>query len=205
MPDQYEFSVDWFTQHWPNWLTVTAERQISKILEVGSFEGRSACTMIEHFGKKSPIKIFCVDDWGGSFELDGSDMEAVERRFDRNINRAISVADQRATIYKYKGRSIQILSSLLSGGHRASFDLIFIDGSHEAPDVLGDLVLAYHLCAKNGLIICDDYLWSGMPHGHEDLLTMPRESIDAFTRIFCRKVQQLSGLPLYQIYLRKTG
>lgn len=55
MADEYEFTTDWFSPYWENWLTLTADRKISKILEIGSFEGRSTCAMIEHFGKQRPL------------------------------------------------------------------------------------------------------------------------------------------------------
>jgi predicted O-methyltransferase YrrM len=89
--------------------------------------------------------------------------------------------------------------------HQNSFDLVFVDGSHQACDVLSDLVLSYHLCAVGGQIICDDYLWSNARHGSQDLLMMPRLAIDAFAHAFMRKVAQASGLKLYQAYFVKTA
>jgi predicted O-methyltransferase YrrM len=205
MRDDYEFSVDWFSQYWQNWLTLTAGLKISKILEIGSFEGRSACTMIEHFSQTAPLEVFCIDHWRNDFEHGAFDMEVVEKRFNHNINRAITSTRHPVSVYKHKGNSIDVMSSFLVDGHKGTFDLIFIDGSHQAPDVLSDLVLAYHLCATDGLIICDDYLWSEMPHGREDLLEMPRLAINAFANLFIRKVALWGGLPLYQVYFRKTG
>jgi len=93
----------------------------------------------------------------------------------------------------------------LVNGYQNYFDLIFVDGSHEAPEVLGDLAIAYRLCAIGGWIIVDDYLWSDVPHGSEDLLAMPRLAVDAFARLFTRKVALWGGLPLYQVYFRKTA
>ncbi len=205
MDDKYEFTADWFSQYWPNWLSLIADQRISKILEIGSFEGRSACTMIEHFSKTAPLDVFCVDHWGGSSEHGEFDMEKVEQRFNRNIQRATAGTTNPVRVQKHRGKSIEMLSSLLINGYREYFDLIFVDGSHEAPDVIGDLVLSYELCAIGGLIICDDYLYSDVPHGQEDLLAMPRLAIDAFGRLFTRKVALWGGLPLYQVYFRRTA
>jgi predicted O-methyltransferase YrrM len=201
----YDFTVDWFTPHWPNWLVVTANVPVSKILEIGSFEGRSACTMIDHFSKLVPLELFCIDNWHTSFEGGAFDMVAAERRFDRNVSRAIVTARNSAKVHKHKGPSLQHLTALLANGHSGSFDLVFVDGSHVASDVLSDLVLAYHLCKVGGLIICDDYLWIGDPLGSRDILNMPRLAIDAFIGIFLHRVEQWAGLPLYQVYLRKTA
>jgi len=205
MDDKYEFTVDWFSKYWPNWLTLVGDQRISKILEIGSFEGRSACTMIDHFSKSAALEVFCIDDWDGGADQAQFDMVVVEQRFNRNIRRAITGTSNAVKVQKLKGRSIVTMSSLLANGYKDYFDLIFVDGSHEAPDVLADLVMSYQLCAIGGLIICDDYLWSGVPHGKEDLLAMPRLAIDAFGRLFTRKVALWGDLPLYQAYFRKTA
>ena len=204
MPEDYEFTTDWFTPHWDNWLAFTGDRKISKILEIGSFEGRSTCAMIEHFGRKGPLHVACVDAWQGSAELQQFDMAATEQRFNRNIERAVTRAGNRIDVYKHKGHSAEVLSGLMRE-HQNSFDLVFVDGSHEACDVLTDLVLSYHLCAVGGQIICDDYLWNNARHGSQDLLMMPRLAIDAFAHAFMRKVAQASGLKLYQTYFWKTA
>lgn len=44
-----------------------------------------------------------------------------------------------------------------------SFDLIYIDGSHMALDVYNDLINSFPLLKKNGIIVCDDYLWWMLP------------------------------------------
>ena len=38
-----------------------------------------------------------------------------------------------------------------------NFDLIYIDASHYAPDVLSDAVLAFKLLKPGGILIFDDY------------------------------------------------
>src|SRR6266852_1633176 len=113
MDDKYEFTVDWFSQYWPNWLTLTADQTISRILEIGSFEGRSACTMIDHFSKTAPLEVFCIDEWSGAADQAEFDMQAAEQRFNRNIHRAITEAPNAVKVQKYKGRSIEMLSALL--------------------------------------------------------------------------------------------
>lgn len=204
MSDEYEFSVDWFSPHWHNWLIATRNLKVQKILEIGSFEGRSTCKMIEEFGSKSPLSIFCVDTWGGGLEHSKFNMGCVESRFDHNISLAQRRANHPITIQKCKGMSADQLVHLLGSGHASSFDIIFIDGSHQALDVITDLVLAYRLCRVDGLIICDDYLWSMESHGAQDVLTMPKIAVDAFSTIFMRQVKQMT-LSLYQVYFIKTG
>ena len=51
-----------------------------------------------------------------------------------------------------------MLSNLISQGHKESFDFIYIDPSHQAPDILTDAVLAFKLLRLSGVMVFDDYL-----------------------------------------------
>ncbi len=43
---EYEFTEDWFTQNLAAWNQVIPQLEPRKILEIGSYEGRSACYFI---------------------------------------------------------------------------------------------------------------------------------------------------------------
>jgi predicted O-methyltransferase YrrM len=85
------------------------------------------------------------------------------------------------------------------------FDFISIDASHQAPDVLGDAVLAFQLLRVGGVMAFDDYLWSPTPQGTENPILLPKMAIDAFTTAYSRRLRILSGLPLYQLYIQRTA
>ena len=51
---------------------------------------------------------------------------------------------------------------------------IYVDGSHEAPDVLFDAILAHKLVKNNGIIAFDDYLWSPEENGKTKLLPLSK-------------------------------
>jgi Methyltransferase domain len=85
---------------------------------------------------------------------------------------------------------------------RAAF--IYIDGSHQAPDVLADSVLAFQLLRVGGIMIFDDYLWRMEPEGRQDSLNIPKPAIDSFINIFQRKLRVVSGFTNYQLYIEKT-
>jgi predicted O-methyltransferase YrrM len=87
---------------------------------------------------------------------------------------------------------------------RNYFDFIYIDGAHKAPQVLFDAVAAFRLTKIGGYIAFDDYLWSEkLPNG-KDLLRCPKPAIDAFTNLYCQKLNILSA-PLYQLYIQKIS
>ena len=56
-----------------------------------------------------------------------------------------------------------MIYALLAEGRQGSFDFIYVDASHRAPDVLLDAVLAFQLLRIGGLIIFDDEVRSIMP------------------------------------------
>ncbi len=202
----YSFTVDWFSPCIPVWRELLSQLPgIGKVIEIGSYEGRSAVWLIENaFKAGGKGELYCVDTWKGGVEHHVADMSAIEERFLGNIATAKSRSRADVTVHVLKGSSLELLASLLSEGHGLSFDLIHIDGSHQCPDVLGDAVLSFQLCKVGGLILCDDYCWSQEPHGSEDLLNQPKLAIDSFVNCYRRKLA-VSGVNLRQIYLRKTA
>jgi predicted O-methyltransferase YrrM len=203
---EYAFSVDWFSPCIPIWTDLLSQQgRIRKILEIGSYEGRSAAWLIENaFEAGGQGEIFCVDTWQGGTELDAADMSAVEERFARNVTIARSRSRSSVAVHTLKGASIQKLASLVAEGHGGSFDIVHVDGSHQCPDVLGDAVLAFQLCRIGGLILFDDYGWSQERHGAEDLLNQPKLAVDSFINCYRRKLE-FCGINLRQVYLRKTS
>lgn len=204
MPE-YEFSFDWFSEAIPIW-TVLFQKisPVEKILEIGSFEGKSTVWMLENILAKTGGCIYCVDTWEGGVEHAVLSMAQIEKKFRKNVALALNNIGNSATAEIIKQRSHIAMTKLISDGHSESFDFIYIDGSHQCADVLMDLCLAFLLCKPGGIITCDDYLWSNEPHGREDLLNQPKLAIDSFVNCFRRKLQPIRLAPLCQFYFQKT-
>jgi predicted O-methyltransferase YrrM len=210
--DEFEYTRDWFTANIPAWNHIFQQEKPRHTLEVGAFEGRSACYMIEQLGALAAgdASLTCIDSWFGGQEHRESGgfyqakMSDVERRFDHNTSIALAKATNQVTLHKIKQNSCDALVQLLASGPRERFDLIFIDGSHEAPDVLADAVLAFPLLRVGGTLIFDDYIWSDQAPQTRDPLRMPKPAIDAFVNIYQRKIEFYHRLPLWQLYLRKV-
>lgn len=203
----YSFTNNWFASvARPVWDWLIPQINPRSILEIGSYEGASTCFLIEKLANDKAIELHCVDTWGGGIEHReaGDDMLAVERRFRNNIQLAKSRVANEVRLEVYKGRSDNVLSKMLGDGRHGDFDFIYIDGSHQAPDVLFDAVLSFRLLRKNGVIAFDDYLWQErLPYG-VDPIRCPKIAIDAFTNIYCRDIRILKA-PLYQLYIQKTS
>ena len=211
----HKFSSDWFGAGVPYWNVIIEQYKPKKFLEVGSFEGRSACYMVDVCSQFSPIELYCVDTWQGSVEHKADEIiENLESTFDENLKTSIMTAKNPVTFHKRKGKSSDQLPKLVAEGHR-DFDLIYIDGSHVATDVMLDACFSFQLLKVGGILIFDDYLWEGWnemsPEDIKNLLEThhhPKPAIDAFLSIFTNKFHRLvfdgnvEHQP-YQLYLVK--
>ena len=198
------YSQDWFSRNIPAWTfllkRLAKENNPLRILEVGVFEGRSTCWLLENFCKTPASLLVAVDTFQGGIEHKGMELASLRSRFESNIRTVASPA--RVDIRE--GFSLPELARLVVEKPQP-FDFISIDASHQAPDVLGDAVLAFQLLRVGGVMAFDDYLWSPTPQGTENPILLPKMAIDAFTTAYSRRLRILSGLPLYQLYIQRTA
>jgi hypothetical protein len=128
------FSADWTTHNFSLWaeLLQPLRAEPIKILEIGSWEGRSALFFLNYLPNS---QITCVDTFEGGDEHVKivKALAVLEERFDANTNRFQS------RVEKIKARSHVALIDL--GIARRRFDLVYVDGSHHTRDVYGDGVL----------------------------------------------------------------
>lgn len=204
--DAYEFTTDWLRYNVANWRKIFSENRIETILEIGSYEGRSTCWMIEVLSARTALEVSCVDSWsggdehqvGGRFE---SSMPEVERRFDRNVTIASAKAAHKVTVKKYKNLSNLGLADVIAERRAPYFDLVYVDGSHHAPDVLTDSIMAFQVLKVGGIMMFDDYLWRLDPH----ILNQPKIAIDSFLNVFQEKMVVMHDLTIRQLYARKIA
>ena len=205
----YAFTNNWFDSNEEIWRQLLKSINPTKVLEIGSYEGRSTTFLIDNLAHLKSIEIHCVDSWEGGIEHQSggayqTEMTAVEERFHHNIKVSTQNKPYTTSISIHKGLSTSELPKLIASGKLGFFDFIYVDGSHQAPDVLLDAVLSFALLKKNGVIAFDDYLWQEpLPDG-TDPIRCPKIAIDAFCNIYCRKTRVLQA-PLNQLYVQKIG
>jgi len=192
----YTFQSDWFTPQIPLWEKYLAEykgKENLSFIEIGSFEGRSAVWLLENILTGSCAQLTCIDTFGGSIENQTKseiDLSQIEQNFDHNIKEA----GFSKKVKKMKLPSANAFQQLPFN----SFDVIYIDGSHTAPDVLSDAVMYFHLLKSGGTMIFDDYEWEEI--GIREL-DKPKLAIDAFLAINKEKIEILfKGI---QVIIRK--
>lgn len=162
----YRFSTDWVSDRVPVWREVLApfkDKPNLNYLEIGVFEGRSAIWMMENILTHPSARMTVIDLFPGDLKetfLDNLRASGLEKR-----TRVITGPSQTA------------LRSLPAD----FFDLIYIDGSHKARDVLADAILSWPLLKKEGVLIFDDYQLDGERYP-EDL--RPALAVDSFLSVY---------------------
>lgn len=202
---QYQFTQDWFAHNLPAWeflfhhLLHWNASEARQIIEIGCFEGRSTCWMAETLLVHPQSRLYCIDTFAGSAEHAAALTDQLYQRFLRNIEQT----GRRNQIRVCRGTSEEHLIRLLGQpeGDRPHADFIYIDGSHQARDVLSDAVLSWKLLKPGGVMIFDDYLWTWRsPSG---LAAHPKMAVDAFVNIHFQELEFLHVPGNYQFYLRK--
>ena len=144
---EFSYTSDWTSYNYSNWETwfVPYRGQPNlHILEIGSFEGRSAVWFLENVLTHSGAQLVCVDPMPWP-------VNPPRPRFMHNIQRT----GRASQVTLIQERSEIALTQLLP----ASFDIIYIDGAHDAINVLADGIYSWELLKVGGLMLFDDYLW----------------------------------------------
>lgn len=187
-----KYTEDWFSSNIPVWEVALKDLKGKKlhIIELGSYEGRASVWLRQNIMTHPEATMTCVDTWKGSVEHDKKDMAAVYERFLLNIEEAEKM-DVKVSIFE--GTTVEFFQ----GNPEQKADLIYIDASHNAADVFVDAALSHLALNPGGILIFDDYLWSGLAH----YPTTPKGAIDAFTECFSEQYEVVSQG--YQMILRK--
>jgi predicted O-methyltransferase YrrM len=191
-----DFTYDWVWKHYPVWRRVLTplRQQPVRIVEIGSFEGRSAVFFLRFLPLST---IVCIDTFAGTpaesevYKCLEQQMRTAEARFDRNV------APFASRVEKIKSRSADVLPRLIAAGRR--FDLAYIDGGHRHQDVMDDSDGVWQILAPGGTLIWDDYEWA--PHFAPE--ERPKPAIDAFLRAHQGEYRLL--FKDYQVVIRRNA
>lgn len=182
---KYKFSFDGISTNaavWSQHLSALKGKPNVHALEIGSYEGRSALWLLSNILTHETSSITCVDLF----------FDDIDATFDSNV-KASGLSHR---INKLKGDSKVVLRKL-----DKKFDLVYIDGSHVAKDVLVDAVLAWDLVRPGGIIIFDDYGFRRSSDDNQSMALVPRLAVDAFLSAFQHHIDVLHQD--YQVIVRK--
>ncbi len=156
----------------------------TRIIEVGSWKGKSAIAMAEaclHLhrfetqeSRRSPYQlgeIVCVDTWLGATEFVGRPNDDPKRGLRKDFGYPSIYYQFMANVFRARQHDMitpfpqtSVNAARFLKKYNIKADLIYIDGSHEYDDVKQDLEMYYELLNENGLIFGDDYCeyWGGV-------------------------------------------
>jgi len=190
-----DFTSDWVWKNYSIWrraLAPVRDRPV-RIVEIGSFEGRSAVFFLKYLPQSTMV---CIDTFAGTPEENyvyrnmEQQMSAAEARFDHNV------APFAGRVEKIRSRSIPALERLAAQNRR--FDLAYIDGGHRYDDVMSDSVAVWTMLEPGGIVIWDDYEWAPDFAPEE----RPKPAIDDFLGIREGSYRLLAKG--YQVIVEKT-
>lgn len=189
------YTADWFSNNIENWKKDLAKyKGVSglNVLEIGCFEGKATVWLGNFIGDSFHYTV--VDTFEGSIEHKDLNFSfsGVYSRFRENIKEI----EHKGQINTYADISINYLSHRRESAAN-SFDIIYIDGSHMAADVLTDAVLAFPMLKKGGVMIFDDYEWLAYPEPYKT----PKVAIDSF--LACFETEYRLVRKEYQVVIEK--
>lgn len=154
---KYRFTDDWVgfrVEPWRRVLAPLAHRPNLRYLEIGAWEGRSLIWMLENILTHPSCHATVVDPYMPRDEYQRLNMTTVPAK--RSIFLSNLLASGRAEAITLVSGYSQIA---LRGLPIYSFDIIYIDGAHDADDVMEDAMLCHRLIKNGGILIFDDYAW----------------------------------------------
>ena len=159
--------------------------KIKNLLEIGSYEGRSAIFFANIFNKS---KLFCVDTWSGSDEHENINFKSIEDNFDHNVKFLI----EKQCLSKFKMTSDNFFNK-----NTKKFDFIYVDGDHSKNQVLKDLKNSWSALNKNGFLLIDDYMW----WYYKDLKNNPAFAINNFIKDYSNQIKKM--IIWHQVLIQK--
>lgn len=188
----HNFTDDWFSPGLVNFEFIKdCYDKFHKIIEIGSYEGRSTCWMLENLLADNGT-IHCLDTFTGGEEHNKNQIIGMFDRFNSNI--ALSKKPNQ-TVNVIVGNSYTSIDRSFG-----DVDFVYIDGSHQSPDVLMDTCAVFPQLKSGGVILFDDYAFN--PDGQKEL-RHPNVSINAFTYIFAERIEIIKIPNQYQFAIRK--
>lgn len=174
------FTHDFVTKHQKRWLQWFAEFKDKpcRLLEIGSFEGRSIIWFFQNILTHPDCRATCMD----TFQW----LDARER-FEANVKEAGLV--ERITVKQ--------MSSMWLHEPAQAYSIVYVDGSHQRQRVLMDAVLCWRSLKVGGIMLFDDYL---LKRGNDRELEV-KIACDAFLKVFANDLEVIHQG--YQLCIRR--
>jgi predicted O-methyltransferase YrrM len=133
--------------------------KVKSILEVGTWKGEHAQRMIQtaqNVNNSKDIVYYGFDLWDdmdrNTFEYEVAKWPPSQITVEERLNSTL------ATIYLYKGNTLQTLPNFIDDNPDIDIDLIFMDGGHSFETCQSDWNNISKIVKENTIVLIDDYL-----------------------------------------------
>jgi predicted O-methyltransferase YrrM len=180
----------------------TTGKAAPRILEIGTYAGTSVIEMLRLVPTATATTIDRWEDYDefGNPVLSEIGQRNIMHTFFENL-RAARVA---ARVQALKGDSAEQLLELVAAGVQP-FDFIYVDGSHKCLDCYVDMVIAWRLLSKGGILAVDDVLFKAeraVAGAAAEPLEVPYLGVKHFVDKYKGQFEIVNSG--YRIYLRKV-
>jgi predicted O-methyltransferase YrrM len=157
-------------------------------LEIGTLYGANILSFANTYGRHDGSKLYCIDPWEDYDEYSEykNQQSIIYSSFFTNIENSGVKKDKIIIKRGYSNIEIPNLKDNF-------FDIIYIDGNHDPEYVLEDAVLSFRKLKVNGIMIFDDYGWSG---------SEVVKGVDGFVDVYSKRIKLL-GLKNGQVFIEK--
>lgn len=165
-----------------------------KVLQIGAYTGDATEWLFQNILTHPESSLIDVDPWTGSDEPAhlALDWKSVEDVYMSRHSHLIEAG--RLTVFK--GTSDEFFNSTEG---KQEFHFIYVDGNHEAAQVLKDGINSVHRVGIGGIVAFDDYLWT-LGKG---LWADPKAAIDAISICYSNKFQLIDRGT--QVWLKRVA
>lgn len=148
----FKFTRNWFRQRnqvtWSTYLKPMFDTNSRiRAIQIGVFEFMDAAWLMQNVLVHPASCLVCIDPWAATTKLSAEYMEAVRGRAAHNAGKWVD----EGKVSIMRGYSQDILPSLSPG-----YNLVVIDGDHNAEPVYKDAKEALRLLHPGGYIVFDD-------------------------------------------------
>lgn len=142
----------WFQECYRRLLATLPDNRPSRFVEIGSFQGKSACWLgVEILNSGKPVELNCVDSWKYPDEIQGAEHRHAFTRNTMPIREALGD--------RFRVWPIDSLGAAECFGDE-SVDVVFIDGDHHYDAVLADISAWWPKLRVGGFMAGDDFMMS---------------------------------------------
>ena len=175
----HNIGEDWFSYPDLYKRIVDNSQDGARLVEVGSWEGRSASFMaVEIINSNKDIKFDCVDTWKGSIEHANYDIIIEDKLYDVFLS---NIEPVKHVINPIRMTSIEA-SKLYEDN---SLDFVFIDASHEYEDVKEDILAWLPKVKIGGILAGDDYnVFEGVNRAVDEIFNINDLEIFGYSYIY---------------------